>query len=1009
MRLFRSFLLVTVLLAFSAIGRAADTASAIKIDVKEFSLQNGMQFLVVERPTTPQVACRVAVRAGSALEAAGKTGIAHLLEHMMFKGTRNFGTLDYRKDQHLQERIEAAYQTVLQQQQKRNPNQGLIREKLAEMDRLRAEVKKIYIPQAFSAQLGRNGAVNVNAFTTKDETQYTMSIPSDMLEQWFSIVSEQLFEPSWREFYVEKEVVQREWAFRYINNPEGAAWLDLDATAYTAHPYRNPVIGWKSDMERFSTQDAMAFHRAYYNPSNAVAVLVGDITIENARRLAEIYFERYPAGNRAPETVTRDPAQEGPRESIRYLRGARSPLVRIGFHGASMGTDDFYALDALTMVLSQGLSSRMNQDILDKGLALEAWAYNPDNRYGGMVVLGGSPNEPDGAASLSQQDRRSAYLEACRNLEKLLLAEVDKLKTEPVSRRELERIKKLNQREFLDRLGSNEDLAGTLATLEVQVGWHYLTTYLDRIGKVTPDAIRQAAAKYLRTENRTSIYVIPGGDAERPPEQYREVRSVGSRAEAAAVPETFENHSRYPTPAGWRHPLSFKRHPQKIEYPPPDTAVLDRTKLFYLPDRELPLVNLTLLIKAGGVDIADSRVGLDDLIDSSLVRGGTDTYSPAQLARLLDENAIRISVSVGQEATTVTLSVMKPDWQKGLQALSDILVHPRFADDILAVSKRQLLARLMREGEDARTVSRRESIIWHFKGHVYGRDPLKGLETIPAIKQADLKNFMQTYFVPANMVAAVSGDIDKAEAETGIETLLAALPQHPAPQRKLEPPADTPPVLTLIHKPGQVQSQLTLALPSVRRSHPDFWSLNLLMSIFGGSDSLLYTRLRDDLGLVYAAWFYQGYKWQAGYLNGYIGCRGDQTGRALAETLDMMKSLQNDVPRPDFERKRLDALNSFVFNVDTPAALVSTYAHYALRGEPLDTLDRIQEAFIHADRKNLKKLAHTYLDPQRIQITVVADKTIPVKRPDGAVTTLEEDLKALAESRGLPFREIKLR
>jgi len=121
-------------------------------------------------------------------------------------------------------------------------------------------VQQIYVPQAFSSQVGRNGAVGVNAFTSTDQTQYVMSVPSDMLEQWFSIVSEQTFEPSWREFYVEKEVVQREWAFRYINNPNGAAWLDLNAAAYTAHPYRNPIIGWKADMEKYSTQDAVAFH-----------------------------------------------------------------------------------------------------------------------------------------------------------------------------------------------------------------------------------------------------------------------------------------------------------------------------------------------------------------------------------------------------------------------------------------------------------------------------------------------------------------------------------------------------------------------------------------------------------------------------------------------------------------------------------------------------------------------------------------------------------------------------
>ena len=547
MRSYKLIFLTIILLVFSGNAlAAAESAYDLNLDVKEFQLENGMLFLVVERPATPQVAVRLAIRAGSALEETGKTGIAHLLEHMMFKGTKNFGSLDYKKDEQLQARIEAAYQVILEAQKKRNPDKALIENKHAEMNALRLEVQKIYEPQVFSSQLGKNGAVGVNAFTSKDQTQYVASVPSDMLEQWFSIVSEQLFEPAWREFYVEKEVVQREWAFRYINDPNGAAWLDLNTAAYTAHPYRNPTIGWKSDMEKYSTQDAIEFHKTYYNPSNAVCVLVGDITLENARRLAETYFKRYPAGERAPEKVTREPVQQGPRQSIRYLKGARTPLVRIGFHSALMGTKDFYALDAMTMILSHGRSARMTQNIIYKGLAQGAWAYNPDNRYAGMIILGGSPNEPEMAKKegVGDEEKRLAYLKACQELEELLLAEVAKMKTELVSDRELQRIKKLNQRDFIDRMRSNESLAGTLATLEVQVGWRYLMNYLEKLDTVTPEDIRRAANKYIQTDNKTSVYVIPGGRPDRPPESYSEVRSItGSSAAQVERPHDFNNIS----------------------------------------------------------------------------------------------------------------------------------------------------------------------------------------------------------------------------------------------------------------------------------------------------------------------------------------------------------------------------------------------------------------------------------------------------------------------------------
>lgn len=991
---------------------AENPASKTRLDVKEFKLKNGMQFLIVERPSTPQVASRIAIRAGSALEETGKTGIAHLLEHMMFKGTKNFGTLDFKKDQALQERIEAAYQVILAEEVKRHPNQALIESKREEMERLRLEVQKIYVPQAFSLQLGRNGAVGVNAFTSKDQTQYVMSVPSDMLEQWFSIVSEQLFEPSWREFYVEKEVVQREWAFRYINNPNGAAWLDLDATAYMAHPYRNPVIGWKTDMEKYNTTDAIQFHKRYYNPSNAVCVLVGDVRLEQAKKLAEIYFDRYPAGNRAPEEVTKEPEQRGPRQSIRFLKGARTPLVRVGFHAARMGTKDFYALDAMTMILTQGRSARMIQNIVTKGLAVEAWAYNPDNRYGGMLILGGSPNEPEElkGKALSEEEKRQAYLKACEEVERILLAEVERLKIESVSNRELQRIKKLNQRDFLDRMRSNEQLAGTLVTLEVQVGWHYLMTYLDKMAEVTAEEIRRVANKYVRTNNRSSVFIIPGGEPERPPEAYNESRSVsGAAAAKMSKPKSFVNHSVYPTPIGWRHSLSFERKPEKIEYPKAETAQVEGAPVFYLQDRELPLIDLILLVKAGGVDIRDAKIGLPQVLSGSLIRGGTEKYSPAELALELDENAIQLSISVHEEEATVSLSVMKDDWEKGLALLEEVLVRPGFDPGVVEVVKQQALIGLRRQGGDARTVSSREAKIWHFRGHPYGKDPLQGLNTIPTITPDDLKGFLKAYFVPSNMVVAISGDIEKSRAVEGLKTLFKAFPITMAPVRDLDEPSKTPPVLALIHKPGQVQSQVALLLSSVKRTHPDYWKVSLLMNVFGGQDSLLYTRLRDDLGFVYAAWFFQTYRWRAGMLVGYIGCRSDMTGRAVLETVEIMNGLRDEVPHKDLEMKRLDALNSFVFNVDTPAELVEVYGHYYMRKEPLDTLERIQDAYLSATRDELRALAEKLFEPKKLQVFVVADKTTSVRKEDGTQITLEEDLKDLAKRIGIPYTEIELR
>jgi len=765
-------------------------------------------------------------------------------------------------------------------------------------------------------------------------------------------------------------------------------------------------------MEKYSTTDAIAFHKKYYNPTNAVCVLVGDVRVEESRRLAKIYFERYPKGKKSPEIVTAEPTQHGPRKNIRFLKGARTPLVRIGFHGARMKTKDFYALDVMTMALSLGRSARITQNIINKGLAVEAWVYNPDNRYGGMIILGGSPNEPDEVkkGDLNIDEKRSAYIKACESLEDTLMAEVEKMKHELVTERELKRIKKLNQREFLDRMRNNEELASTLATIEVQAGWDYLTDYLKRISEVTAQEVRAVARKYIRLENQTSVYVIPGGEPDQPVQRYTEVRSIGIAGATKIVkPDTFNNNSIYRTPKGWKHPLSFERIPKKIVYPKAQTSTIKTTPIFYLADRELPLIDLTILVKAGDVDIGDDKTGLADILSNTIIQGGTQHYSPSELAQVLDENAIRVSISVAEEVSTIHLSVMKEDWEKGLDLLKEILTRPDFDPTVLDVVKEKEIVSLSRQGENAHTVAMREGMIWHFDGHRYGRDPLIGIKTIPDISRADLTAFMRNYFVPSNIAAAVSGDITFTEAQAGLKTLLEALPQGRSPERNCNDPKETPPVLTLIPKPGQVQSQVVLVLPGFKRTHPAFWKARLLTDIFGGSDSLMYTRLRDDLGLVYSAGFFQTYKWNAGALIGYIGCKGDKTITAIMETLKIMDSLRKNVPEKDLELKRLDALNSFVFNVDTPAQLVEVYSSYYMRGEPLNTLEKIQDAYRHATREELRELAVQLFDPRKIQIFIVADTMSRVKTKDGTERTVQEDLKSLAKRIGLPYREIALR
>jgi zinc protease len=336
-----------------------------------------------------------------------------------------------------------------------------------------------------------------------------------------------------------------------------------------------------------------------------------------------------------------------------------------------------------------------------------------------------------------------------------------------------------------------------------------------------------------------------------------------------------------------------------------------------------------------------------------------------------------MGVDIGLEETAIHLSVMSSDWERGLGILQEELARPRFDAKVLEVAKEQELADLGRQGEDAHAVAMRESMIWHFKGHPYGRDPLAAAQVIPSITRDDLRRFLSAHFVPANMVVAVSGDIQLGQVRESLGRFISGLAAGAAAQRHLAQPSPTPPV-DLIHKPGQVQSNVVAMPPGITHRLMVLEN-DLLMSVFGGSDSHVHPAA-GRLGYVYSAGFYQTAKWQAGLLIGIIGCKGDKAGEAILETVNIMRSLHQGIPARELELKRLDTLNSFVFNVDTKAELVQAYSRYAMRQEPLDTLERIQALFA-ATGEELKPLRHRSI--REIQIHVIADKAMADQQPEG--------------------------
>ncbi|MDI6809069.1 MAG: pitrilysin family protein [Candidatus Eisenbacteria bacterium] len=563
--------LFTVFLASSSQAQWTDKTLADK--VQEFTLSNGMRFLVVERHNAPVFFATITFKVGSVDERPGITGISHFLEHMMFKGTQYIGTRDYGKEKPflakedslahvmmaLQDSIRPWRLDVLErygldalaaqsQKPKKEPKtKGLARgeehltvdalgDRLAQLGDLLGILKNPYpdsltsrpsllseggvnyaklfyglknaereleatqkehigllVQNEFWDTYLRAGARVLNAGTGEDNTTYLVYLPSNQLELWMLMESDRLGSIVFRQFYSERNVVQEERRLGE-NDPDEALYEPFMATAFTAHPYGVPVVGWMSDLRHIDRTQMEAQYRRYYNPTNAVAALVGDIKFDEARALAEKYFSRLPAQPKPPEVITQEPEQKGERRLT--VQADAGPQLMMGFHIPTVPHPDAYALTVLAEVLARGRTSRLYQSIFEKQqLTLSGpnvWT-GPGERYDHLFVISAEPQEPH----------------TLKEVEDALWKEIDNIKASPPTQRELERLKNQLDANLIRSLGSNPGLAFRLGDAAANRGdWRAILSDREKLLGVTPADVQRVAKKYLTHENVTVGYRV---------------------------------------------------------------------------------------------------------------------------------------------------------------------------------------------------------------------------------------------------------------------------------------------------------------------------------------------------------------------------------------------------------------------------------------------------------------------------------------------------------------------
>lgn len=480
--LFLVFILATSLLA-------QDLASFEKrVTVKK--LPNGLTVIVVERHEAPVFSFFTHVDAGNVQDPKGKSGLAHMFEHMAFKGTDKIGTTNYPAEKAALQKVE---QTFASYEAERLKPVGQDKAKLAKLkedwQKAIEQANKYVVENQFSEIIERNGGEDINAFTSADETAYFYSLPVNRLELWAYLESERFLHPVMREFYKERDVVYEERRLRVDSNPIGRLVEQFMAASFVEHPYHNEGVGWPSTIVSLSATDAQNFFRQYYVPTNMVTAVVGDVAPQKVLPLVEKYFGRLPAAP-APEGLD---LTEPPQDAERHvtLREQSQPLFLEGYHRPDYRDPDDAVYDVISDLMSEGRTSRLYRALVrDKKIAAQAEGFSgfPGDKYPNLFAFFAVPSRGHSPAEL----------------EAAVHEEIDKVINQDVSDEELKMVKTRIRANLIRSLADNEGLAQELATAQSRYGdWRELFRQVDRVDKVTKADIRRVAAKVFTPMNRT--------------------------------------------------------------------------------------------------------------------------------------------------------------------------------------------------------------------------------------------------------------------------------------------------------------------------------------------------------------------------------------------------------------------------------------------------------------------------------------------------------------------------
>lgn len=917
--------------------------------VEDYVLPNGLRVILAEDHSAPVVAVDIWYHVGGANDPPGRSGFAHMFEHMMFRGSGNVAD------------------------------------------------------GQFDALLESVGAVK-NAYTASDNTAYWSVAPANQLPLVLWLESDRMASLSVTEesFVTERSVVNEEFNQRVANQPYGAANRRLFTQPFFGYvPYQRSVIGNMDDLAAASLDELQAFHDKYYKPNNAVLAIVGDIDVEQTKILVDAYFAGIPPGEEVVPITQQYPLpDEFPTLRVDQTTGCQigteetliDPQVELPRFAATIvgpprGTPDFYALDLLIDILGSGDSSRFEQNIVRQGLAASAFVGMRDYLGASVIFTGAFPNSGDDLETVQE----------------LVRAEFEKVRSEGVTQAELERVK---QRVLVGSITSFRDSVRSTAEWlqDAVLTFNNPTAMIDELAQyqaVTQADIQRVAQTYLCQRPMNIQLTLPEGEERLVQEPDLLVEPVSVTAEDEANLDVVDIELTDEVLADLPEGVISRTGPPaalpvtESNFPPFETFTLDNgLEVIFVEQHEVPKLQLQLYVGGSNAAAPADKHGIADFV-AELLTKGTEIRSAAQIAERIESVGGSVSASASLEWISLSVDALSTDARLAFNLLEDMIRHSTFPQKEFDVIKEQTLTFLEQDEVDPDTLANRQFGRIAYGNHPYGN--YTSPETVENITRQDVVDFYQTYTKPNNTLLVIVGDISLEEAQAQAGRVFGGWEAGEVPDYLDYPPAEVgdTSVIYLVDRPESEQATIQIGNRGINARNPDRYALIVANAVLGnGSTSRLYRNLRDQKGYTYGIYSRFGRPNDTSTFRVLSDVDQSRAGDAIREILAELERIRTEeIPPEELADTKGLLIGNFALSIEDPADFARQLSVRHLTGVPIEELNTYLQNISEVTAREAMTAAAEYINTEQPIIVVVGNAEIlrPQLEEIGDVVVVDGD------------------